>query len=195
MKPEMLAVRAVNQYRRRDVVAYIGLRYYLENVASKRNSWAENVSTYLVNTRNVPIYFRSYHFKEILDEDDLLYRKIYVPGPNEILAETYLLYECSLHPSFRSLPCVYSYHFPGSYSTDGVFSSYFPKYRSRHQSIADVCQNFDTGVVRYTDIRKYYPNISKETAQNAWRLACDSSKISSASRELGQRLLEDHFID
>src|SRR5574341_803706 len=112
MRPETLAVRAVNQYRRRDIVAYLGLRYYLENEAAKRDVWAKNVSTHLVNGRVAPIYFCSYHFKEISDQGNVVYRNLYVPGPNEILAETVLLHECSLHSSFRSSACVYSYHFP-----------------------------------------------------------------------------------
>jgi len=192
MRPEVLAIRAVNQYRRRDMLAYLCLRYFLENEASKKDLWAKKVSTYLVNTRKTPAYFHSYHFKELSDHDKVVYRDIYIPGPNEILAETYLLLECSLHPSFMSLPCVYSYHFPDLRSKEGVFSSYFPKYKSRHRSIADVCRDLDNTVVHYTDIRKYYPSISKENAESVWRKACESSKISPIARELGERLLEDH---
>ncbi len=192
MKPEIMAVRAVNQYRRRDMLAYLGLRYYLENEAPKQDLWAKNVSAYLVNTRKAPAYFHSYHFKEFGNQDRVVYRDIHIPGPNEILAETDLLHECSLYPSFKSLPCVYSYHFPEMQSKEGVFSSYFPKYISRHQSIADVCRGLSNVVVRYTDIKKYYPSISKDAARNAWRKACESSKISSTARELGERLLEDH---
>jgi hypothetical protein len=194
MKPEMLAVRAVNQYRRRDMLAYIGLRYYLENEAAKRDVWANTVSTYLVDNRSAPIYFRSHHFKEISDQDNIVHRIIYVPGPNEILAEAALLYECSLHSAFSSLSCVYSYHFPESHSKEGVFSSYFPRYKSRHQAIAEACIGLGGATVRYTDIRKYYPSIKKELALDAWKSACDSSKISLATRELGERLLEDHFV-
>jgi hypothetical protein len=193
MKPEALAVRAVNQYRRRDILAYLGLRYYLENEAAKRDVWAKNVSTYLVNGRRVPIYFRSYHFKEISDQGNVVYRNLYVPGPNEILAETVLLHECSLHYSFRSMACVYSYHFPDAYSRDGVFRSYFPRYRSRHQSIANACRGLGQATVRYTDIRKFYPSIPMELARDAWKSACDSSKVLPVTRELGERLLNEHF--
>lgn len=193
MRPEMLAVRAVNQYRRRDFLAYVGLRYYLENEVAKRDIWSKEVSSYLVNSRNSPIYFRSFHFKELSDKKEAIYRKIYLPGPNEILAEAALLYECSLFSAFRSSPCVYSYHFPESTSNEGVFRSYFPRYRSRHQSIANACLRFNQATVHYTDIRKFYPSIQKELATNAWKLACDTSKISPTMRELGERLLEEYF--
>ena len=40
----VLATRALNQYRRRDVVAYLGLRYYLENTAASTDLWATDVA-------------------------------------------------------------------------------------------------------------------------------------------------------
>jgi hypothetical protein len=39
LRPGILAVRAVNQYRRREVFAYLGLRYYLENTAARSDTW------------------------------------------------------------------------------------------------------------------------------------------------------------
>jgi hypothetical protein len=193
MRPEVLAVRAVNQYRRRDIVAYIGLRYYLENQVAKRDLWASDVSTYLVDKRLAPIYFHSNHYKEISSEGIVSYRTLYMPGPNEILAEAALLNECSLHPSFESSGCVYSYKFPASYSKEGIFRSYFPRYRSRHQAIADACAKLGHAVVRYTDIQKFYPSIRKELATDAWRTACDASNISPKMRELGEQILDEHF--
>ena len=65
MRPELLAVRAINQYRRRDVLAYLGLRYYLENDCAKNDVWARDISAHLVKTQESPIYYRSYHFKEM----------------------------------------------------------------------------------------------------------------------------------
>jgi hypothetical protein len=190
MSPGLLAVRAVNQYRRRDVLAYIGLRYYLENISAKSDLWIRNVSIHLVNNRKSPVYFRSYHFKEISDEV-VIHRNIFIPGPNEALAETALLHECSKHSAFRSLPCVYSYRFPKSNSREGVFQNYFPGYRERHNTIADACHSSDDAIVLYTDIKKFYPSIPKELALETWVSACDSSDISSEFRQTGERLLED----
>src|SRR5215207_9485702 len=160
MKPELLSVRAVNQYRRRDILAYIGLRYYLESKSTQSDRWAREVSTHLVNTRDAPIYFRSYHYKEIGEGDSVVHRNIYIPGPNEILAESTLLQECSLSSSFSTLPCVYSYKFPAKNNKEGVFRSYFPGFKERHVSIAKAFANTDGAMVRYADIRKFYPNIS-----------------------------------
>ena len=51
MKAELLAIRAINQYRRRDILAYLGLRYYLDSSCSKKDIWIRDISTHLVNTR------------------------------------------------------------------------------------------------------------------------------------------------
>lgn len=37
--PQRYAVRAVNQYRRRDVFPFLALRYYLNNIATRRQRY------------------------------------------------------------------------------------------------------------------------------------------------------------
>lgn len=195
MRPENLAVRAVNQYRSRDILAYLGLRYYLNNDCAKKNIWVRDISTYLVKTREAPVYFCSYHFKEMAENNvDVIYRNIYLPGPNETLAEAALLYDCSSEPTFKSMQCVYSYRFPELSSKEGFFKAYFPGYQERNASIAKACSNSDSinKVVRYTDIKKFYPTITYELALEAWREACKSSNLSTSSCELGEKLLIQH---
>ncbi|HEY9691722.1 MAG TPA: RNA-directed DNA polymerase [Oculatellaceae cyanobacterium] len=195
MKPELLAVRAINQYRRRDVLAYLGLRYYLDNDCAKNDIWARDISTHLVKTRESPVYFRSYHFKEMAEGDiNVVHRNIYLPGPNEILAESALLYDCSAEPAFQSSQCVYSYRFSELSSKQGIFQNYFPGFQERNNSIAKVCNSLNStdAIVRYTDIKKFYPTISHELALQAWKSTCESSNISATSRELGERLLTQH---
>ena len=194
MKPEMIAVRAVNQYRRRDILAYLGLRYYLENQCALSDLWAREVSIHLVNTRSSPVYFGTYHFKKAgEDNSSIEYRKIHLPGPNEILAETTLLNECSKEPAFRSIPCVYSYLFAEPNNRDGVFRHYFRGFQERHITIGEACEKQSSAVVRYTDIQKFYPSISRRLAFDAWTKACDSSNIGSVYRNLGECLIEEHF--
>jgi hypothetical protein len=191
MRPELLAVRAVKQYRRSDILAYLGLRYYLENQSTRSDLWARDVSTHLVSTEIFPVYYRSYHFKE-MDGESVVHRNIFVPGPNEVLAETCLLYECSKYPAFASSEKVYSYRFPKLNSKESVFQSYFPGFKRRHRSIADACRKDNDAVVRYTDIRKFYPNASRELALTEWNLACNSSNIPAIYQELGEILLDGH---
>jgi hypothetical protein len=195
VRPELLAVRAVNQYRCRDILAYLGLRYYLNNDYAKKDIWARDISTYLVKTREAPVYFCSCHFKEMAENNvDVIYRNIYLPGPNEVLAEAALLYDCSSEPTFQSLQCVYSYRFPELSSKEGVFKAYFPGYQERNASIAKVCSNLGgtDKVVRYTDIKKFYLSITHELALQSWREACEPSNLSTSFRELGEQLLTQY---
>ena len=191
MKPELLAVRAVNQYRRRDVLAYLGLRYYFENTCALTDKWASEISTHLVHTKGTPIYYRSYHFKE-MESEKVIHRNIYVPGPNEAFVEAMLINECSLHPAFYPLDCVYSYQFPDPNSKEGIFRSYFPGFQRRHHSIASFCRTLPDTKVLYTDIKKFYPSIKKDLALKSWISACDVAKIDPRFRELGERLIFDH---
>jgi hypothetical protein len=193
MEDELLAIRAINQYRRRDILAYLGLRYYLDSDCSKKDIWIRDISTHLVNTRESPIYFQSSHFKEI-QNDQVCHRNIYLPGPNEMLAESALLHSCSMESSFQLMECVYSYNFPETSSNEGIFKNYFPGFQERNTSIAEVCKNLnhtDT-IVRYTDIKKFYPSISHDLALKAWKLACDSSSLSHSDRELGEKILAQY---
>ncbi len=191
MRPELLAVRAINQYRRRDVLAYLGLRYYFESNCARSDLWGEDVATHLVHTRPSPTYFRSYHFKEMSRDGSVDYRNLYIPGPNEAFAESVLLHKCSQDPAFSSLPCVYSYLFPKPNSKEGIFRSYFPGFRERHESIERVCRENGESIVQYTDIKRFYTSISAELARKAWSSACDASAIPPRYRELGERLLAD----
>ena len=193
MRPELLAVRAINQYRRRDVLAYLGLRYYLENDCAKNDVWARDISTHLVKTQDSPIYYRSSHFKE-MNENGVGHRNIYLPGPNEILAESALLDDCSKELSFQSLECVYSYRFSDQSSKEGIFKNYFPGFQQRNKSIASICDSLGSAgtKVLYTDIKKFYPSIRYELALDAWKSACKKSKISNQSNELGEKLLTQY---
>lgn len=191
MRPELLALRAANQYRTRDIMAYLGLRYFFTNQCARRDRWAEDVSSNLVMSCS-SAYFESLHFKDIRSDGLIGYRSIFLPGPNELFAEAALLAECSRHAVFRSPSFVFSYRLSEGEETHGVYKPYFMGLQQRQQKIADAC-NADTGqVVRYTDIKRFYPNISGELAISAWLKACDSAEMPALSRDLGVKLLAHH---
>jgi hypothetical protein len=193
MRPELLAVRAVNQYRNRDILAYLGLRYYLENQCARRDRWITDIATQLVITRTSPSYFRSIHFKDFPD-NKVNTRDIHIPSPNEALAEAALINECSKYESFQSLPSVYSYRFPDKNSKEGVYQRYFSGLQERHDSLANFCKNSNSTIIKYTDIKKFYPHITRELALQVWQKACEKSDIEPKYRELGEKLLSDHAI-
>jgi hypothetical protein len=195
VRPEILAVRAVNQYRRRDILPYFGLRYYLANLCAARDGWATDVASHLVTSRTTPAYFHTLHFKEHQEGQPVAHRPMHFPGPNEAFAEAALLNECSRHPeAFQALPCVFSYRFAPLDSAEGVFETYFSGFRERHASVANACKQNANATVLYTDIRRFYPSVSTASAQNVWAQACDTAKLSNKFRQLGEKILSDHKI-
>ncbi|MES9874194.1 MAG: RNA-directed DNA polymerase [Candidatus Sedimenticola sp. 6PFRAG7] len=191
-RPGVLAVRAANQYRRRDVLSYLGLRYYAENSAAHTDNWAKDVATNLVLNRDAAPYFLASHFKEITS-NGVTHREITLPGPNEALAETALLDECSRYPNaFDPAPCVFSYRLATGDDRSGLYEHYVNGLRKRHLAIAEACDNTPSGVVLYTDIKRFYPSIRPELALKAWSQQCEIAGMSSAHKALGEKLIHDH---
>lgn len=195
MRPQLLALRAANQYRTRDIMAYLGLRYYFANQCARRDRWAEEVSAYLVMSRSNGAYFWSLHFKDVSADGQLHHRDIFLPGPNESFAEAALLAECSRHAAFRSPDFVFSYRLAEGEDIQGAYKPYFPGLQERQQNIAVACKSDTSQIVRYTDIKRFYPNISGELAVGAWLRACDAAQMTSLFRELGLKLLADHALE
>lgn len=195
MRPQLLALRAANQYRTRDIVAYLGLRYYFANQCARRDRWADEVSTHLVMSRSRGAYFQSLHFKDLRADGQVDHRDIFLPGPNESFAEAALLAECSRHAAFCSPNFVFSYRLAEGEDTQGVYKPYFSGLQERQQKIAAACKAGTGQMVRYTDIKRFYPNISGELATNAWQKACDAAQLKSRFRELGLKLLSDHALE
>lgn len=192
IRPGILSVRAVNQYRRRDVLAYLSLRYYLNNSAARKDHWARNVATGLVLTRTNLPYFGAHHFKEVTGGGDIEHRQIFLPGANEALAEAALLDECANHSAFANPKCVFSYNLSQGEDRSGVFQYYPVGLEARHKAITEACEAFPKGLVRYTDIKRFYPSIQKDLAIRAWSKQSDIGKLPKHYRDLGEKLINDH---
>lgn len=192
-RPGVLAVRAVNQYRQRDVLTYLALRYYLDNGAARTDQWAREVATDLLLTRSEPVYFQALHFKDLSHRGGIDHRPMFLPCANEALAEAALLAECAKHPQvFGNPECVFSYALNNGDDRSGIFSHYSKGLRERHDSIARACDNKPDSVVRYIDLKRFYPSITIDVASKAWQVASDKAGLSSYWRELGLKLLHDH---
>ena len=188
-----LAIKSLNQYRKRDILPYLGLRYYLESSTGRQSRWIKNICTRLTTDVVQSSYLKTYHFKDF-SNGVFLHRDIYLPAPNEILSEVALIAEISTYDSFKPKPYVYSYRFSEKKEKSGVFQPYFNGFKERHKSIADACRKMEGGVVLYTDIKKFYPSIRSTDASIAWEHACDKSCIVSEYRSLGSAILEKHKI-
>lgn len=191
----MLAVRAVNQYRRRDVLAYIGLRYYFKNHCAVRNHWGADVASHLVLSRTAQPYFHCFHFKELKENAAIEHRDIHLPGPNEALAEAVLLQACAeAGIGLESPQHVFSYRPAKDDTRSGMYGPYFRGFRARHNAVVAACQMQPEGTVLYTDIRRFYPRISSELALRVWKSACDRTNLNSRIHALGEKLLRDHAL-
>ncbi len=191
--PGVLSVRAVNQYRRRDVLTYLGLRYYLHNAAARPDHWARQAATDLVLTRSTIPYFRAVHYKETNARGEVEHRPMYLPGANEALAEAALLDECSKHPlAFSNPATVFSYGLCTDGDTSGVFRHYIGGLRDRHQAVAEACDACPEGIVRYVDIRRFYSSIRLDAANKVWQQQCEVAGLPSLWRALGERLIAEH---
>lgn len=193
VRPGILATRAVNQYRRRDVLTFLGLRYYLVNSAAKSDAWIKNVSTDLVATRRVPAYFNAQNFKGLDENEAPKHRSLHLPGANEALAEAALLAECAKHPEvFGNPSCVFSYELSDAKSRKGVFVPYIEGLKQRQMAIAEGIGNSPFGVVQYVDIKRFYPSVSGERAMAVWKQCCAKAGLDEKFASLGERLIEDH---
>ncbi|MET3495674.1 RNA-directed DNA polymerase [Variovorax boronicumulans] len=195
MKSGKLAARAINQYRKRDVITYLGLRYYLENSAARSDHWIREVAVDLVIRRSAPAYFPVQHFKEIDANGGVGLRELLLPGANEALAESALIDACGgAGGNFLPGRNVFSYQQPEELETSGIFKPYMHGLRARHSAILDACRERPEARVEFLDIRKFYPSIKIAIARQAWHSACKSTKILKKYCELGDRILSDHAI-
>jgi len=190
-RPGQLALRCVNAYRRRDLMAYLGLRYYFNCLATRGDQWATEVATGLMRTRTQAAYFRSFHFKEMDGERSVKHRVICLPTVNEILAEAVLLGECARRIEYRNPTCAFAYAL-NSDDSSGMFKHYIHGLRDRQRRIGAACDGCSDGFVQYADVKCFYPSIKREVAIRAWEAACDSAKLPHLLRELGLVLIDGH---
>jgi hypothetical protein len=118
---------------------------------------------------------------------------MFLPGANEALAETALLDECANRQAvFANPKCVFSYSLAKGNEKCGSFELYSSGLRARHDAIAAACDSKPGGVVRYIDIKKFYPTIEIGLAERIWRKHAQSAQLPALFQELGERLILDH---
>ncbi len=190
--PGTLASRAVHQYRRRDIIAYVTLRQFLRNSATLQDIWSDQVAVDLVAERPQSHHNVVQNFKEIDESNGTpQFRILHVPGPTEMMAETALLAACArAGGAFKCPSNVYSYRLSEDpKESTGSFQYYFEGFKARHDAIAAACRANPEALVVYTDIRQYYPSITPERALQVWGMACKESGLSDRYEKLGEKLL------
>jgi hypothetical protein len=196
MTPSKFASKAVNQYRSRDIFGYLALRYYLEGEFSKSAKWVEQNAVQVVLGSPRGRYFRSWHFKSVNDENEVVHREIFLPSPSEALVEAYIINECASYWNSKKSPALFSYYIAKHSDKSGYFQNYVGGLRARQRAIADACRACPDGDVRYIDIKKFYPSISPRVAQNAWNKFCNESDgLKKEVRTIGSKLIANHALE
>ncbi len=185
----VIAVKAINQNRKRDILSYLSLRYYLESTSSRTDLWAHEVAINLTIKNNSQNIFRTKHFKGLIN-GKIEFRDIYLLSGNDLISESALLTECAKHESFHSTPCVYSYLF--SNDTKSVFQHYTNGLNNRYSSIKRACINPENEEIIYLDIKKFYPSISLSNIEKVWLKTCNSSNIPDLYAKLGIVFIEKY---
>ncbi|AUC81794.1 RNA-directed DNA polymerase [Lacinutrix sp. Bg11-31] len=190
MKSETIAIKAINNYRKRDIIAYLSLRYYLDTSVSKTDVWAKEVAVNLSIKNETPNFLKTKHFKSFID-NEIKQRTIYVPGPNDIIAESVLINECSNFIEFYSNKSVYSYLLVSD-EEDSIYKHYMHGWKERYNSIKQACENNIDQEVIYFDIKSFYPSISLDLARDKWIEACGKAKINDTIKRLGINFLSKY---
>jgi ribosome-associated toxin RatA of RatAB toxin-antitoxin module len=190
MSNHLIASKAINSYRRRDIIAYLSLRYYLDSTASRKDIWAKEVAVLLSINNPKLNYLKVKNFKSIVN-NKIVQRELFIPAANEIIAESALIDECSKHPAFNSHKSVYSYLLVSATNTS-TFRHYLQGWKMRYKSIKSVCEANPDLQVKYFDIKSFYPSISLELASDIWLQCCSGSEIDDSIKVLGIQFLKKY---
>jgi len=189
-----IASACINQYRSRDIFAYLGLRYCLEAEVARSDDWAEGSAVQAVFAKKEGAYLRSYHFKQVTEDGGFEDRDLFIPSIPEALAEVALLRKCADYYNAALSSRVFSYRLDTVESSAGAFDPYMKGLRERQSQIAKVCRDIPDGEVLYIDIKKFYPSIRPESARAAWLLFCEQAKLDELWTDLGLKLIANYEV-
>lgn len=193
-RPGTLCIRALNEYRPRDLISYLVLRQYLLSTCARSDRWSKEVASDLTLKRTNLPYRHCKTYKGISEPNQLIeFRDLHFPAPAEMLAEAALLEECAnAGHHFMPIPTVFSNVLASGSTKSGMVAPYFEGWSRRQAAILEAAQLAPMHTVLYLDIRRFYPSITTDIARSAWTEASDASGIGARWRELGTRLLADY---
>lgn len=186
-----IALKSLNQYRKRDIIAYLSLRYYLDSKSSRTDLWAKEVAVDITLKNKHSNFLKIKHFKGVIN-DELKFREIYILAPNDILSEAVLITECSKHKSFYSNSAVYSYLFNND--RDSLYKHYTNGLNKRFLSIQQACRDKRNEEVIYLDVKSFYPTINLSAIEKIWSETCANSDIPDLYRKLGQSFIDKYKL-
>lgn len=159
--PPKLLLRALNQTRMRDNVAYVALRAAAESQKSLAPDWLEQFVNHRTLIRRSWSFRRYFLFKGYSPEGDISYRTMHGPSPLAALTEAYLLFHLAKEPAFAAPQRAYSYLWPKSPRSSRNYQFFLEGYRSRNESVRSQMRENTNLVAVVTDIRAFYPSVNQ----------------------------------
>lgn len=187
-----IALKSLNQYRKRDILAYLSLRYYLEPKSSQSDYWAHEVAIKLALKKNSSKLLKVKHFKG-LSEGKLQFRDIYILSPNDIIAESALISQCSKYKEFHTNSAVYSYLINND--NRSIFQHYTNGLKKRYSSIQEACKKKENDEIIYLDIQSFYPSIELKRLKEIWLKTCSKTNLQKKYISLGLSLIKKFEIE
>jgi len=186
-----IALKSLNQYRKRDIIAYLSLRYYLDSKSSRTDLWAKEVATNLTIKNTASNFFKIKHFKGVVN-GEIKFRDIYIPSPNDIISESVLISECAQHDTFCTNSAVYSYLLNDT--NESIYKHYTNGLNKRYTSIQEACRNKTNEEVLYLDVKSFYPSINLSEIERIWVEACNNSNIPKLYLKLGKTFINNYRL-
>jgi hypothetical protein len=162
----------------------------MESAATNKDRWASEITPEIVERETEADYHVEFIFKDRVG-GKRHFRTIGSPGSNEALAEAALLEACGKAGGpFARQPDVYSYRLATATEVSGSFSPYFDHYKRRQRAIGRCCRKHRNETVFYSDIRNFYPSLSRTRVRNLWKAACEEGGLDEKWSRLGLLLLD-----
>ena len=150
-----IALKSLNQYRKRDIIAYLSLRYYLDSKSSRTDLWAKEVATNLTLNNESSDFLKIKHFKCVVN-NEIKFREIHIPSPNDIISESVLISECAKYDSFYTNSAVYSYLLNDT--NESIYKHYTNGLNKRFSSIQKACRDKTNIPSLYLELGKTFIN-------------------------------------
>ena len=186
------SLRAIRQYRARDIFPFLALRYFLGGEHARSDRFARFTAPQVVRATRQSSYMAVPYFKEFSGSGTLLHREMHMPTAVEALAEAVLIEECSLRAEIPNRAVCFSYWPKQEKDEEGIFEPYMIGLQARQKAVAQAIRNAPDAEVRYLDIKTFYPSIKSEMALRSWGHFTEQIRLPADFEKLGSSLIEKH---
>lgn len=186
----ILAVRALNHWRKLYQPSYLGLRLFLEQLPQSSSSdFLQQYLHHKFPLRQQTRFRKFAKFKGFDTDRSIQFRDMYAASPSTALAESYALNALLKVDTLRDRSYVYSYRRPMNEKSGGDYRYYYSGYRQRNHNVSELLKKYPHYRLIVNDLRSYYRSISTETVMKRFAIHIKGVKNKN-SRELVNAIVE-----